>query len=282
MPGFRTARTTSRWHGGRRGLALVVVVATMSLVGCGADGPGRQSVSSSRDEQPSPSTPGSEPVRTTSARLEAGSYCLRPADEARTVRFGPHRSLGGYMLGSGGRYVVLAHQLGGDSCQLLDLARRLAAAGYRPLAFDFPGVGSSVNASTNGVLALAVLSAARFCLQEGKAQSVSLIGASMGGYAVLDAALRGHLPLAAVVSLSAPGLWDDPQGHPLDIASLDIPVQLWDSRWDTGFVDSARSFAKQDAAAELHIEPGSGHGVQLVAAAFARIRAFLDSATGSR
>ncbi len=192
------------------------------------------------------------------------------------MRFGPHSKLGGYLVGSGDRYVVLAHQSSGDSCQLLPLARGLASAGFHALAFDFPGIESSSRASGGPILAVAVLSAVRYCRAQ-HARSISLVGASMGGYAVLNAALLADPPVSAVVSLSAPGTWDDPQGKPLDISGLDTPTELWAALFDTTFADAARVLARQRPSAELIIVAGYGHGVELVPKALPRIVTFLDS-----
>lgn len=194
------------------------------------------------------------------------------------MRFGTDGRLGGYLLGSGDRYVVLAHQSLGDSCQLLPLAQGLAAAGYVALAFDFPGVDSSARARSNRLLALSVLDAVRHCRASG-ATSVSLVGASMGGYAVLNAALLAKPPVDAVVSLSAPAIWDDPDGKPLDISTLDTPTQLWAARYDTSFAEAAHLLSRERPSAELVIEPGVAHGVQLVPDALRRVVAFLDAHT---
>lgn len=193
------------------------------------------------------------------------------------VYFGPRAGLGGYLLGSGHRYVVLAHQLDGDSCQMLPLARRLAAAGFRAFAFDDAGVGSSRPGPLDGYQLSDDVLAAVAWARTHDATSVSLVGASMGGYGVLDAALRARPAVDAVVSLSGPSAWDDPRGRLLDISGLVVPTQLWASRQDPGFGEAARRFARQDGAAELHLEPGAAHGVDLVPAAFSRISGFLDA-----
>jgi len=193
------------------------------------------------------------------------------------VHFGPGRGLGGYVLGTGHRYVVLAHQLGGDSCQMLPLARRLATAGFRPLAFDSAGVGSSAPGALDGhQVADDALAALTWARAHGVG-SVALVGASKGGYGVLDAGTRAQPPVDAVVSLSAPSAWDDPTGKPLDISEMTSPTQLWAARQDPAAFEAVRGFGRQDNAAEVHVEPGAAHGVELVPAAFALIKAFLNA-----
>ncbi len=253
---------------------LGIVALAIVLTGC----------SSTDSGQPAPTSPtvARESTSTTPAPVpRPGADCLRAADEAQQVRFGPHSGLGGYLVGSGDRYVVLAHQSAGDSCQMLPLARGLAAAGYHALAFDFPGTESSSQASGGRILAASVLSAVDLCRAR-HARSVSLVGASMGGYAVLNAALLADPPVSDVVSLSAPNAWDDPDGKPLDISALETPAQLWAARYDTSFADAARVFGRQLPSAQLIVAAGYGHGVELVPSALKRIVAFLDAHTPGR
>ncbi len=164
---------------------------------------------------------------------------------------------------------------------MLPLARRFAAAGYRAMAIDFSGIESSAKASyINRRLSDDLLAAVAFCRNHGAA-SVSLVGASMGGYGVLAAAMLARPPVSAVISLSAPDAWDDPQGRTLDISGMRSPVQLWASRLDSGFAKAATTFAQQDRAAEVFIVPGGFHGVALEPVAFARMKTFLDAQTGA-
>lgn len=271
-----------RRGGGRCRVATVTVAAAVVLAACTASGPasdpGATSPTGRHAGGPTTPTPPTSQPTTPVAVPRGGADCLRPGDAARSVRFGPGRRLGGYLIGSGDRYVVLAHQSMGDSCQMLPLARALASAGFHALAFDFHGTESSALANTDGILAGDVLSALGFC-RSLDARSVSLVGASMGGYAVLNAALLARPPVSAVVSLSAPAQWDDPRGRTLDLAPLHTPTQLWAARYDTSFADAARTLARSQPDAQLVIEPGYGHGVELVPAGIRRIVAFLDAHT---
>lgn len=269
------ATLVNRVRSVRTGALLAATLMAVTLAGCGTT----SSTGDGRPSQPlvSSSTTPSTSAPTTAQVPAPGARCLRPTDHADVVRFGPDATLGGFLLGHGGRFVVLVHQSDGDACQMLPLARLLAAAGFRPLAFDVAGSESSGNASTDHhLLADDVLAAVKLCRSR-RPSSMQLVGASMGGYGVLAAALVARPRVDAVVSLSAPNAWDDPQGALLDISHLATPVQLWDSALDTGFVEAARLFAREDPAAQLHIVPGSAHGVELLPKAFPAIRAFLDA-----
>lgn len=263
--------------------SVLICLLLMGLLagGCTDDGSRGRSAGS---RTPGHTTTGSHQTPTAgpttrSSRAQPGSSCLEPSDHARLVRFGPRHGLGGYAVGSGERYVVLAHQSDGDSCQMLPLARLLVAAGYQAFAFDSTGIESSRGAGLEGRrVADDVLAAVAWCRARGAA-SVALVGASKGGYGVLQAALLARRPVDAVVSLSAPSVWDDPSGRPLNITDMTSPTQLWASRFDTTFFEAAKGFAKDDPDAELHVASGISHGVQLVPSAFGRIRAFLDAHT---
>lgn len=115
-------------------------------------------------------------------------------------------SLGGVELGSGTAGVVLAHQADSDACSWLPYGSELAAAGYRVLAFDFPGDGASPAAPPGDSLDKDVLGAASFLRGEG-AKNVVLMGAAMGAAASLVAASEvapPELPVAGVISVSSP------------------------------------------------------------------------------
>ena len=98
--------------------------------------------------------------------------------------------------GSGARGVVLAHggQFNKESWR--DQAQSLVAAGFHVLAFDFRGFGKSQGPGQADLdtapLKLDVLAAIAYLRQQG-AQSIDVIGASMGGSAA-GAAIIGSPP----------------------------------------------------------------------------------------
>ena len=98
------------------------------------------------------------------------------------------------IYGAGERGVVLAHggRFNKDSWQ--KQAQQLAGAGFRVLAFDFRGYGQSHGPKSksgfDGV-EYDVLAAVRY-LHDSAAKSVSVIGASFGGSAALDASILSN------------------------------------------------------------------------------------------
>jgi pimeloyl-ACP methyl ester carboxylesterase len=113
------------------------------------------------------------------------------------------------LYGSGDRGVVLAHG-GRFNKESWDVqAKALAAAGFRALAIDFRGYGTSRGPGADDPLSAPlhhdVLAAVRF-LRERGAKSVSVIGASMGGRAAADAAVESKPgEIDRVVLLAAHG-----------------------------------------------------------------------------
>ncbi len=189
--------------------------------------------------------------------------CLKSRDHATPVRFGPHKLLGGYVLGNGSRVVVLAHQSDGDSCQMLPLARRLTAVGYRSLAYDSAGSASSAGPPPAGWTRADDVTAAVGYARDHGARRVYLLGASMGGYAVLGANMSLRPPADAVVSLSAPATYPD-GGKPVDVRHFKSPLLLVVARGDSAFLGSNRAFARQDNKSVLRVLPGANHGVDMV------------------
>jgi pimeloyl-ACP methyl ester carboxylesterase len=198
----------------------------------------------------------------THAEPVAGAGCPSDASGGRQVRFG--KDLGGLVFGTGRTGVVLSHQAGGGLCQWVPYGKALAKQGYRVLAFDFPGSGSSI--LSTAALDEAVTSAAGFLRTDG-ATRVVLIGASMGGTASLAAAVEISPPVAGVVSVSGPTIYDQTQA--IDAApKLAVPVlYVVAEDDDPSFVASAYQLYRLTPASDprkLVVLPSGGHGVQLL------------------
>ncbi len=200
---------------------------------------------------------------------------MRASDHARPIMFGDRGELGGFEMGQGDQWVVLAHQSNGDSCQMLPIARALADNGFHPLAIDFSGGGASYQSNDpDRPLAADIVDAVAYAERSG-ATTIAALGASMGGYAVLGATKPLEKRLDAVVSLSAPDYYSDGGSSP-DLRGVETPVLLYVGRSDISFLSPNQHFAEIDSAAELHVLPTSDHGVHLVDASVLReITAFL-------
>lgn len=106
------------------------------------------------------------------------------------------------LYGSGVRGVVLAHGAVYDKSSWTDLAQKLSSKGLTVLAINFRGYGKSTPGTKPHALDLDVLAAIHYLKQSG-VQSVSVVGASMGGSAVGRAATecsKGELDRVALLS----------------------------------------------------------------------------------
>ena len=213
----------------------------------------------------SPPGPPAPTATTQPPAIPAGVSCSSLVGDGRQVRFGRNGStdLGGLVYGTGRSGVVLAHQSGGDLCMWLDYGKMLAQRGYRVLLFDFPGVASSSGATMR--IDEAAVAAADFVRADGASQVV-LIGASMGGTAVVAAAAQVTPPIAGVISLSAPSTYAGVNAAD-QARNLAVPVLYAVAEDDPQFVGSARAMFDNTPASvprKLVVVPVGGHGVRLV------------------
>jgi dienelactone hydrolase len=135
-----------------------------------------------------------------------GALCLTGTERSGVVRFrSPNgASLGGVVIGAGRTGVVLVQGSTGDLCVWMPYARRLAGLGYQVLAFDLNGLGSSGASPGNPGDARFdqdVMGAATLLRSRG-ASTVLLIGASLGGSAVLVAAAELSPPATGVIDIA--------------------------------------------------------------------------------
>jgi len=202
---------------------------------------------------------GLHPV-TADARAAA---CFPTSAHAKVVHF-PNAEgtrLVGWELGRGPRGVVLAHQYGGDACQWDDYAPALAKRGYHVLAFDFHGNGLSPAGSGENDIDV---SAAAAKLRALGARKVVLIGASMGGTAVLSAAAQIEPPPAAVVSLSGPASFDLTSVD-ATVPKLKMPKLFVVGASDVQFADDARDlYRRAHDPRQLVVVKTADHGVDLL------------------
>lgn len=100
-----------------------------------------------------------------------------------------------------GRAVILCHGQSWDASGWKDIAPRFAARGVPALALNFRGYGTSTG-STTPASTVADLRVAKAWLKERGATELALVGASMGGHAVLGSSFERDIE--CVVSVSAP------------------------------------------------------------------------------
>jgi dienelactone hydrolase len=181
--------------------------------------------------------------------------------------------------GSGPTAVILAHQGGANLCGWLPYAKTLVAAGHRVLAFDFRGWGHSEGPTKRSLDFGRDFAAAVARARAGGARHVFLMGASMGGAAVVQN--TAALDVSGRISLSGTRLWtgygiNDPKSQ----ARMRAPYLYVGSREDGNapMAEALGIFRRVGAHDKrTAIYAGSWHGWSLVEyAPFApRVRALI-------
>jgi len=111
----------------------------------------------------------------------------------------------GIEAGTGRTAVVLAHEGGADLCGWLPYISTLQHAGLRVFAFDFRGYGRSESPARADLALGRDLAGAVTRVRADGATDVFLMGASMGGAAVVQNS--GGIHVAGRISLSGTRLW---------------------------------------------------------------------------
>jgi alpha-beta hydrolase superfamily lysophospholipase len=191
--------------------------------------------------------------------------CIRRSDRVQVIHFraADRIALAGALFGARGPVVVLAHQVDGTLCGWVGFARRLKKFGYRAFAFDFRGYGAS--SRRRGRLRYdADVRAAVAALRSRGVRRIVLLGASMGGTAVLTAAaqLRPALPAAA---LSAPAEFAGMNAE-AGVAAADFPILLLASRGDRDFAADQQRLYDAARTSDKYVElvDGYDHGIRLL------------------
>jgi pimeloyl-ACP methyl ester carboxylesterase len=165
--------------------------------------------SCSNGEGSSPPTTQTADTETAAATTAAATEGERADYEAIRFRAGDGVELAGRLWGEGDVAIVLAHGFSEGTAQddWLAFAPALAQRGYTVLSFNFRGFCDSEDCSdgTNefGKNWRDAMAAVAF-LEERGAKKILLIGASMGGLAILRAARTPGVDVAGVVSLATP------------------------------------------------------------------------------
>jgi pimeloyl-ACP methyl ester carboxylesterase len=175
----------------------------------------------------------------------------------RSLRLAVNDGTEGATLGDGRTGVVFANDSGGSACGWIGLAQDLAFAGHPVAVTDGPG-------DADRMLAAAV------ALRVAGARTVVLVGASVGGRAVLQAASLRPDAVVGVVSVSGERTTPSDQHDLLRVArQVRLPVLFVGSREDgwTNFGADTRALHRAVPARvnRLLMLSGGDHGVDLLA-----------------
>jgi len=241
----------------RTALGAALLTLLLALPGC--TGQGRSAPRPTGGASAPAAAPSSQPPTAPCQAAELAGTGVHFPDAAGAT-------IAGYLLGTGPRAVVLAAQRRLDSCSFRAYASVLAARHYRVLAFDFAGEGDSTAApaaTPSGDVAAAVS-----YLRSLGVTTVVLLGTSRGATAAVVAAATVTPPVAGVVSVSAPAVFDGEDARAA-AARLKVPSLYLAAASDPGYPDAARSLydASRGSARRLLIVDGSRHGIALLSPA---------------
>jgi alpha-beta hydrolase superfamily lysophospholipase len=226
-----------------------VLVALLLTAGCGGGG-SKQSV----PKQPPPAL--AQRCGDDAQGVDANRLWFRASDGAL---------LDGAEVGDGDVGVVLAHESESDLCPWLPFAKTLADKGYRALAFDFRGNGSSPpQYAAKATRYNLDVKAASDELRRLGAKKVFLAGASIGGAAVMAASPSVDPQPAGVLSFSGePELLDAMGSAPTTKAPLLVMLARNDGYTS---VASERRFVRAAASPDkrLVVYPADWHGWDLL------------------
>jgi pimeloyl-ACP methyl ester carboxylesterase len=212
----------------------------------------------------------------TAARPNAVDPCIQPGDTAVHLKTADGATVYGVEVGTGSTGVVLGHQYFSDHCEFMQLARELAGAGYRALTIDFRYNGQSTGGNSSRLDLDVAAAVAR--LRADGATRIKLVGASMGGTAVLVAASWIRPPVDGVVSLSGPTFFRGLNAVRA-VRHSRVPVRFLVTRGERRFASDATYLMRAAAAKDKAIlrVSGGGHGSSMLAvpAAKAFVLAFL-------
>ena len=249
------SRSLARW--------LAVVACTAALAACSPDGgPGtppasphdsRSATAAARPAAP----PGLAAACSPASGVRARSMWFAASDGVR---------LYGIAAGTGRTAVVLAHEGGADLCGWLPYIRTLLKAGLRVFAFDFRGYGLSLSPSSADLALGRDLAGAVTRVRADGATEVFLMGASMGGAAVVQNS--AGIDVAGRISLSGTRLWsgygiNDPAG----VRRVSAPFLYVGTRddWRAPRPEALSVFGMIGSAdKKIVLYPGSDHGWDLV------------------
>jgi hypothetical protein len=197
---------------------------------------------------------GGAPKAAPSPTQTPAAQCIRDEEERDG---GVHQPLAGgdrldgVVLGSGDTGVVFANQSNGDLCTWKSVyGDYLSAQGYRVLLFNYSGANPAADVLA-GVDAL----------RSRGVKKVFLVGASMGGTAVLYAAAHAHPPIAGVVDLSGPRVHSGVDASAA-VTTMTVPALFVAAVADSPFAKDTQDLYAACASPDkkLDVEPGGEHG----------------------
>lgn len=207
-----------------------------------------------------PAVPGPDERANRKTPVEVGAEpapCPGPDENQVDVALPDSTSVSALVSGSGPDVAVLAHQSDGSPCDLVPLGRQLVDQGWKVVAWS-----DDTAAGDDPVPVLAALVAAA---RAAGAQTVLLVGASIGGTISVRAAGGIDPPVDGVVALSSPDVsYADGTRLTTPLADYPGPALVVAARLDRVMTGAENLVAGHDGDHEVLIVDGSAHGKELV------------------
>jgi hypothetical protein len=235
---------------------LVLAVAAAGMAGCSGG-------SKRADATVTPSISAMCISPTSAAAKQIVHYAAADGEEVEAYVAGP--AAGKHVSSSGTVGIVIVHQSNQDLCDSKSWAMTFSGLGYLAIAPTIDGINpvGEVEASVT-------------YLRQHGAKQVVLLGASMGGTAVLQTAVELKPPVQAVVSVSGPSAYSSMDALSA-VPKLTVPVFYSAGALDTDFAfDETNLYhATTEKDKVLDIVPGEpSHGFDLLDALMPRVKAF--------
>jgi pimeloyl-ACP methyl ester carboxylesterase len=169
----------------------------------------------------------------------------------------------GHLDGARGPGIVFAHSRRTDQRSWRAFADETAAAGFRTLTFDFRGYGESGGEQDVGTVDRDLEGAYRYLVGR-KIRPIFLVGASMGGTAVLLVGAR--VPVAGIATLSAPLTLGDLDATPV-LPSLQGAKLFVAAEGDAAAAAALKLVSERAPDPKImRVLPGNAHGMDLMGA----------------
>jgi dienelactone hydrolase len=231
---------------------LCILVIALAIVGCGSSSGGHSTSTTKAASEGTPSSrdklPG--PIQ----------VCPDTSGGWRKLTFHAHgASIDAAVLGDGPVGVVFANDSGNSACGWTSFARQLAGQGMRVLLFEYDDESHAAGEAI----------AAGHALRADGAKRLAMIGASVGGRAVVQANARDHSTFAAAVSLSAERSVGANLTEILPLARHIRTPSLYVGSRDDGYTTFGRDTRQFHSATPAKVDrmllvPGPDHGVDLL------------------
>jgi dienelactone hydrolase len=235
---------------------LVLAVAAAGTAGCSGG-------SKRADATVTPSISADCISPTSAAAKQIVHYATADGQEVEAYVAGP--AAGKHVSSSGTVGIVIVHQANQDLCDSASWAMKFSGLGYLAIA-----------PTLDGIEPVGEIGASVAYLRQHGAKQVVLLGASMGGTAVLQTAVELKPPVQAVVSVSGPSAYSSMDALSA-VPKLTVPVFYSAGALDTDFAfDETNLYhATTEKDKVLDIMPGdSSHGFDLLDALMPRVKAF--------